>query len=130
MAREGVVTQSTMKNPIFVKLLAETPDDLSAAGVAAMVQAKIAGLASVERFEAKRYWKIPAWFEILFRLESAGDPRSTFETILAALGQGWERHRHTDMEWAIWSHNSDRTSFCPEMRWAHAEWVAETIDPE
>src|SRR5687767_3083951 len=97
---------------ITLRLMAELPDEAAALRFENTVQVTITVFGSINQSETKRYWKIPEWFEVNFSLQPSTAPDSAYNSILASLGEGWERHDISNEEqWAVWNPKEGSTFF-------------------
>jgi hypothetical protein len=116
-----------MSSLITVKLIAEQPNEATAKCFMNMTQARIAAFGSIEHSETKRYWKLPECFEVLFFLRPCIAPDSAFDSILSALGEGWEQHDvPSEEEWAVWNPKEGSWFFSSDVRWANVERLPES----
>ncbi|MHB8865491.1 MAG: hypothetical protein ACYC6N_24205 [Pirellulaceae bacterium] len=58
----------------------------------AVVEERIGPFGFISKRQIERYWKIPEWFEIDFVLHLPSARIETFDSILAAIADGWVRH--------------------------------------
>jgi hypothetical protein len=101
---ESTMTQRPPNSKIVVRLIAELPNDRSATAFAATIASKVTAFGDVLRVEAKRYWKIPEWFEVSLDLAPKVEVRIAFDGIVSILGEGWQRNDISNIEkWAVWN---------------------------
>jgi hypothetical protein len=101
---------------LFVDLTAE--DAVESFGRA--TQERIAPFGDMLEAGAKRYWKVPTWFEVFAVLKPRTEPHLAFVGVLSALGQAWERRDISAEEaWAVWNPKPEAGFFSPRVQWAN-----------
>ena len=94
-------------------------DRESALALAESVKALLASFGASMQVDAKRYWKIPEWFEVSVVLAPVADAAATFKGVLQALGEGWQsRQSSSDELTAVWNHEAG-SFFDPAVRFAN-----------
>jgi hypothetical protein len=117
----------SVSSRIFVKLFAEMPNETGALRFENAVRVRIATFGRIKESGTKQYWKIPEWFEVCFSLQFDSGSELAFESILASLGVGWERHNISNEEQSgVWNPREGSTFFSPYVRWANVERFPES----
>lgn len=112
---------------IVVRLFAELPDDGAAEVFRATARDILTPFGDILETEAKRYWKVPEWFEVSIELKPVAEPHSAFTDILSFLGQGWQQFNTTaDESSAVWNPGLNASFFSPIVRWANVELFPES----
>lgn len=116
-----------MTSQIAAGLFVVLPDQGAAEAFGTTVQAILASFGDILETGAKRYWKVPEWFEVVVVLRLVTEPHSTFADILSSLGQGCQRSNTTAEERsAVWNSGPDANFYSPIVRWANVELFPES----
>ncbi len=111
-----------MNTILFLRLFTEVDTEASALEVAKRIIALIIKFAKVENQSVQKYWKIPEYYEIFFKLSSLHNLPEDYQSILEILGTGWEQA--SDYE-SIWNPGDGKKFFVEEVKWAHLEGEGE-----
>jgi hypothetical protein len=82
-----------MESRLTIRLFVEEVDLLKVAAFAQILRERLAPTVDVIQSETKAYWKIPEWSEVFLGAQPFAEtkPPSAFHSVLAALGEGWQR---------------------------------------
>lgn len=106
---------------LFLRLFAEVADAGDLTVISERLKAVLRPFGEVGRPEVNRYWKVPAYFEVYFRMIVEPEAVARFGDILEAFGTGWLSRGSPDEPWAVWNHGPLATFFSPDVRWANVE---------
>lgn len=138
MPTKGVKTGDSLRdNAIFLRVFAEVGDQAAANTISRRIEDVFTRYGAIVRCDTpKQYWKIPEYFEVFVVLRPFKPVPDAFDSILTALGSGWEVHRFAGGgNWAIWNAGIDDATFAiTEVRWANLECLHEPesalVNPE
>jgi len=106
---------------ILLRLFAEEPSEEAAHNVADKIIDLLKGHTRQLDLQVKKYWKIPEYYEIFFRLSPLRDSSDIQSEITAILGNGWEEQQ-TLIE-SIWNPGPESNFKIDSIRWAHIEII-------
>ncbi|MFZ5759523.1 MAG: hypothetical protein ACOY32_07835 [Thermodesulfobacteriota bacterium] len=106
---------------VFLRLFAEEPSEEAAHNVADRILDLLKGHALHLDIQVKKYWKIPEYYEIFFRLSPLTGSSDIISEIASILGKGWEKQQ-ASLE-SIWNPGPESSFKINSVRWAHIEIV-------
>lgn len=120
------MAETENRHNIVVRVMVGADSVDTAQPLAAIIEERIRPFGLITRRQIERYWKIPEWFEIDFVLHLPSASNETFDSVLAAIADGWDRHVLGEGEaWAVWTPQTG--SFCfPDARWANVEYYPDS----
>lgn len=107
-----------MDTIIFLRLFVEIDTEELALEIAKKIVTLISEFAKVENQSIEKYWKIPEYYEIFFKLNSVQNIHRDYSSILEKLGSGWEPSNKYE---SIWNPGGESKFIIEEVRWAHLE---------
>jgi hypothetical protein len=115
-----------MESRITIRLFVDEVDLPKAAAFAEILRERLAPTVDVIQSETKTYWKIPEWSQVFLVAQPFAEtkPSSAFHSVLAGLGEGWQRgkaHPDDSQQWAVWTPKAGCCFFHQSVRWANVE---------
>ena len=106
---------------VFLRVFAEESTEEAAHKVADRILELLKEHTRQLDVQVKKYWKIPEYYEIFFRLSPLRDTSIIQSEITALLGNGWEKQQ--DSVESIWNPGPESNFKIESIRWAHIEIV-------
>jgi hypothetical protein len=115
-----------MSHQISLRLFAEVADESEASVFANEVRSNLLNIGSIQKFNVRRYAKVPEFFEVHMVIDPIVEPPRAFESILSTLGEGWDRNDvSVNEQWAVLNTEEGGKFHSPVGRWASVDRVPE-----
>ena len=102
----------------FSRLVLESADAPGARQVAVAIVETLAVIGKATVLRIQPYWKIPGTFEVSIEMSLTGNTATVLNSIMSALGTGWEVGGCDDDQFAIWNRPSSGSFAFPSVLWA------------
>lgn len=106
---------------LLLRVFVEVGSQDEASKVAVRIANLVGGFSSITHRTIEKYWKIPEYYELFFRLKPFEDGTSAYEKGLKILGDGWISVNSTE---SVWTPDEGGRFGIDDVRWASFELVA------